>query len=775
MGKVRAEVRVSGIVQGVGFRPFVYRAAVGRGLKGFVQNLKDASVRIVVEGPEPSVRSFLDALVEERPPLAIINKFDVSYSEPKEEFTDFRILESSEQGSVAGSVIPADVAICEDCVKELLNPADRRFGYFFITCTNCGPRFTITLDTPYDRKNTSMKDFPMCKSCSAEYENPLDRRFHAQTIACPECGPRVYLTTNDGMLVECKDPISEAAKLIDEGYIVAVKGNGGFHVATATTISEPILRLRRVKHRRQKPFAVMAKDLKSVKSFAIVGSQEEALLTSPARPIVLLRKSENYYLSDEVAPGLHTVGVMLPYTGLHLLLLLNSKEPAYVMTSANPPGEPIVIKDQEAYVRIGREVDYMLLHNREIVNRCDDSVVRVVDGSVSQIRRSRGYAPEPISLRHDYGKEVVALGGELNVAGCILMGDKAFLTQHIGDVECVETYEFLESAISYLARLTRAKPEVIAHDLHPGFQTTRLAEELAEMFGVPRVAVQHHHAHVASVMAEHGLDEVVGIACDGFGYGDDGLAWGGEVLLCDGNGYRRVGHLENHPMPGGDLAAKYPVRMAAGILSGSDLCEEWLFSNADKLPRGRVEAEIVLKQIRSGRSVKTSSAGRVLDSVAAILGVCYERTYEGEPAMKLESIAIGGSDVLGLRPEISGRILRTRCMVESIAEMAMRGLDLKGVRDLAFSAQDYLASGLAELALEVAEDEGIKNVAFTGGVAYNEQIRATIRRRVEAKGLRFYTNVRVPPGDGGLSFGQAVVAAGWASTARSGRYSASYA
>ncbi len=758
MEKVRAEVRVSGIVQGVGFRPFVYRIAVKRGLKGFVQNLKDASVRIVVEGPEQNIKSFLDALVKEKPPLAHITKIDVSYSEPKNELAEFKILKSSEQSSVTGSVVPADVAICDDCVRELLNPTDRRFGYFFITCTNCGPRFTTILDTPYDRHNTSMRDFPMCRSCSTEYEDPLDRRFHAQTIACPKCGPRVYLTTNDGRLFECDDPIREATKLIDEGYIVAIKGNGGFHVATATTISEPIIRLRKVKHRRQKPFAIMAKDLKTVKSFAIVSSQEEALLTSPARPIVLLRKSEDYYLSDEIAPGLHNVGVMLPYTGLHLLLLLNSKEPAYVMTSANPPGEPIVTQNQEAYVRIGKDVDYMLLHNREIVNRCDDSVIRIVDGAVSHIRRSRGYAPEPIKLPHEYGKRVIALGGELNVAGCILMDDKAFLTQHIGDVDCVETYEFLKSAVHHLSKLIRVQPELIAHDLHPGFQTTRLAEELAERFGIATLAIQHHHAHVASVMTEHGLDEVVGIACDGFGYGSDGLAWGGEVLLCDNNGYCRLGHLENHPMPGGDLAAKYPMRMAAGILFGSDLCEDWLFSNADKLPRGKVEAEIILKQIKNGRSVKTSSAGRVLDSVAAILGTCYERTYEGEPAMKLESAAIGGSDILGLKPEIKGKVLKTKCMVESIAEIVMKGPDSRKVRDLAFSAQNYLASGLAELALEIAAKEGIRSIAFTGGVAYNEQITATIRRKVETRGLKFYMNTKVPPGDGGLSLGQAVIA-----------------
>jgi hydrogenase maturation protein HypF len=759
MEKVRAEIRVSGIVQGVGFRPFIYRIAVNMGLKGMVQNLKDATVRIVVEGPESSIKSFLDAMIKEKPPLARITKVDVSYSEPKNDFNDFKIMMSSEQGSVAGSVIPADVAICDDCIRELLDPNDRRFGYFFITCTNCGPRFTAILDTPYDRHNTSMRDFPMCKSCSSEYEDPLNRRFHAQTIACPECGPIVYLTTNDGELIECKDPIKEAARLIDEGYIVAVKGNGGFHVATATTISEPIIRLRKVKHRRQKPFAIMAKDLESIKTFAVVSDQEEELLKSPAHPIVLLRKSEDYYLSEEIAPGLHNIGVMLPYTGLHFLLLLNSKEPAYVMTSANPSGEPIVIQNQEAYIRIGKDVDYMLLHNREIVNRCDDSVVRIVDGSTSFIRRSRGYAPEPIVLPHEYGKNVFALGGELNVAACILMGDRAFLTQHIGDIECVETYEFLKSAIHHLARLIRAQPELIVHDLHPGFQTTRLAKELAEKIGVPTLAVQHHHAHVVSVMAEYGLEEAIGIACDGFGYGSDGLAWGGEILLCDGNGYHRLGHLENHPMPGGDLAAKYPARMAAGILFGSSICEEWLFSNTDKLPRGGEEAEILLKQLKSGRNIKTSSAGRVLDSVATILGVCHERTYEGEPAMKLESKAIGGSDILGLKPEIKGRVLNTKHMVESIAEIAMKGLDPKKVRDLAFSAQNYLALGLAEFASEIAISEGVRDVVFTGGVAYNEQITATIRRIVENNGLRFYMNTKVPPGDGGLSLGQAVIAA----------------
>ena len=752
---MRAEIKVTGIVQGVGFRPFVYRTAVKHDLLGYVRNRGDAGVEIVVEGEKDKIKKFIKDLKSKKPPLAKIHDLIVNFSEEKGEFKEFKILRSSESRELSGSVIPPDVAICDECLKELRDPGDKRYEYFFITCTDCGPRFTVIEQLPYDRLNTTMRDFPMCSFCKSEYENPANRRFHAQTVACPICGPRAYLTDNRGEEIEVKDPIREAGRLLAEGCIVAIKGYGGFHVAAATSISEPIQRLRRVKHRRQKPFAIMARNLETVKTFAVVGPREAELLTSYIRPIVLLRKSENYYLSDLIAPGLHNVGVMLPYSAMHYMLFDEVDEPAFVMTSANPPNQPIVKDNAEALKRLGKIVDYFLFHNRRIAHRCDDSVARVHKNEhICLIRRSRGYAPAPVHLKFFSKKCVLGLGGELNVVSCILNGDKAFLSQHIGDVENVETLNFLEEATRHLIRLTNSKIEAVACDLHPKFNTTRLAYKLAEEFNCPVMRVQHHHAHVAALMAEHNLDEIVGIACDGYGYGPKGEAWGGEILYCNRKGYKRIGHLEEQPMPGGDLATYYPLRMAAGILHKITDISEWLLSKSNFLPHGKTEAELILKQLEKGVKLETSSCGRVLDAISAILGVCYERTYEGEPAMKLESAAMGGKDVLELKPEIKGNIVKTTELVNAVFE----ALGKFRVKDLAFSAQEYIAKSLAELAVEKAEELGVKNVGFSGGVAYNEQITATIQRIVEKNGLNFVFHKFVPAGDGGTSFGQAVVA-----------------
>jgi len=752
---LRAEIKVTGIVQGVGFRPFVYRIAVKQGLVGYVRNRGDAGVEIVVEGKKSKIEKFLDDLKNRKPPLAKIHGLIVNFSKGKGEFKEFTILKSSESRELSGSVIPPDIAICDECLRELRDPRNKRYEYFFITCTDCGPRFTVIERLPYDRSNTTMRDFPMCSFCRSEYENPANRRFHAQTVACPVCGPKAYLTDNEGREIEVEDPIRETGRLLAEGQIVAIKGYGGFHVATLTTLSEPIQRLRKVKHRRQKPFAIMARDLETVKTFAVVGPKETELLTSHVRPIVLLRKSSNYYLSDLIAPGLHNVGVMLPYSAMHLMLFDKVEEPAFVMTSANPPNQPIVKDNAEALKRLGKVVDYFLFHNRRIAHRCDDSVARVHKNEyICLIRRSRGYAPAPIRLKFSSKKCVLGLGGELNVVSCILNRDKAFLSQHIGDVENVETIKFLEEATSHLIRLTNSKIEAIACDLHPKFNTTRLAYKLAEEFGCPVIRVQHHHAHIAALMVEHNLDEIVGIACDGYGYGPNGQAWGGEILYCNCEGYKRIGHLEEQPMPGGDLATYYPLRMAAGILHKTTDISEWLFSKSNFLPHGKVEAELILKQLEKGAKLETSSCGRVLDVVSAMLGICYERTYEGEPAMKLESAAIGGKDVLEFNSKIKGDVIETTGLVNAVFE----AIEKFRVKDIAFSAQKYIAESLAELAVEKAEELGIKNIGFSGGVAYNEQIAATIQRIVEENGLNFVFHKFVPAGDGGTSFGQTVAA-----------------
>jgi hydrogenase maturation protein HypF len=760
---LRVKIRVTGIVQGVGFRPFIYRIATKNKLTGYVRNRGDAGVEILVEGTEKNVKRFIEQLQMKKPPLAQIHQVLVESLSGEQAYSNFSILKSSKETELSGSVVPPDVAICNECLTELRNPRNPRHAYFFITCVNCGPRFTIIERLPYDRQNTTMRQFSMCNFCQKEYTDPANRRFHAQTVACPKCGPEAYLTTNKGERINCEDPVREAGKLIAEGNILAIKGYGGFHIATSTLLPEPIAKLRKVKYRSQKPFAIMARSIEAVRRFAKVSPEEEKWLLSHIRPILLVRKKEKFPLSDLIAPGLHTVGVMLPYTGMHYMLFDKVNELAFVMTSANPPNQPIINNDKTALKKLGNFVDYFLFHNREIAQRCDDSVVRLHGKNPSIIRRSRGYAPAPIRLKTHVSKTALGLGGELNVTGCIMLGNKAFLTQHIGDVENLETLQFLKEAVYHLARLINAEIEAISCDLHPKFSTTRLAENLGAQLNVPVLKVQHHYAHAAALMAEHDLDELICVACDGYGYGEDGGAWGGEIIYAQQSGawsFKRLAHLEQHALLGGDLATRYPLRMAAAILAKETPPEklwEWLKTQKEKFPYGEVEIQLLMQQIEKERKhpkILTSSCGRVLDAVAAILGICSERTYEGEPAMKLEAIATKGKEALSLKPEINGNSLITSNMVKEI----FLNREKASVADLAFSAESYLARGLATLAIEKALELGVKNVGFTGGVAYNEHITLTIKRIVEEAGIQFFVHRLVPPGDGGISFGQAIIA-----------------
>jgi hydrogenase maturation protein HypF len=753
---LRVKINVTGIVQGVGFRPFIYRTAVRNGLAGYVRNRGDAGVEILLEGEEQSIQNFLRDLKERKPPLAQIHDVITTRLTGENEYRKFAIIKSSEEAELSGSVIPPDIAICDDCLRELRDPKDHRFEYFFITCTNCGPRFTIIERLPYDRENTTMREFPMCGFCQQEYADPLNRRFHAQTVACPTCGPQAYLTARNGEPIKHADPVREAGRLLSEGAILAIKGYGGFHVAASTTRDEPLRTLRRAKHRRAKPFAIMARSLEAAKSFAEVTSKEEALLASYARPIVLLNKKSDYSLSPLVAPDLHNVGVMLPYTGLHYMLFDRVDDLAFVMTSANPPNQPIVKDNDEALRTLGDTVDYFLFHNRRVAHRCDDSVLRVHGTPRVFLRRSRGYAPAPLMLMEKAECCVVGLGGELNNTACVLQANKAFISQHIGDVENVETRAFLQEATKHLIRLTNSHVDTVACDLHPKFTTTRLAQELAEQNSWQLIQVQHHHAHVAALMMEHAVDEMVGIVCDGYGYGVDGGAWGGEILFCtrESAGFERLGHLEKQPLLGGDVATRYPLRIAAGILSKEMDVEDWLLKHSGHLLHGENEAQLILQQLQKGVGVtETTSCGRVLDAVAAVLGVCYERTYEGEPAMKLESAAVKGKDALNLKPIIDGNVLDTTQMFRAVFEN--RGK--VSAADLAYSAHAYLAQGLASLAVEKALAHGVRAVGFSGGAASNQILAKVMRRTVEAAGLRFLVHEAVPPGDGGVSFGQAVV------------------
>ena len=753
---MRVKINVTGIVQGVGFRPFIYRIAVKNGLTGYVRNKGDAGVEILVEGNEQSIHSFLRDLKEKKPPLAQIHGIITTTLAGKNQHTKFAIYKSSEEKELSGSVIPPDIAICDECLKELRDPKDPRYEYFFITCTNCGPRFTTIERLPYDRENTTMREFPMCSFCQKEYTDPLNRRFHAQTVACPECGPKAYLTTRTGEQIQHADAVREAGRLLSEGSILAIKGYGGFHVAASVTRDEPLQALRRAKHRRAKPFAIMARSLEAAKSFAEVTSKEEVLLTSYARPIVLLNKSDAYGLSPLVAPDLHNVGVMLPYTAMHYMLFDRVDDAAFVMTSANPPNQPIVKDNTEALKTLGDIADYFLFHNRKIAYRCDDSVLRVHGTRPSFIRRSRGYAPAPIMLKEKAKRCVVGLGGELNNTSCVLLENKAFISQHIGDVENVETRAFLQEATNHLIRLTNSRVDTVACDLHPKFTTTALAQELAAENGWQFVQVQHHHAHVAALMMEHAVDEAVGVVCDGYGYGTDGSAWGGEILFCtrESAEFKRLAHLEKQPLLGGDVATRYPLRIAAGILSKKVNVDGWLLKHSGHLPYGETEAKLILNQLQKGvGAIETTSCGRVLDAVAAILGVCYERTYEGEPAMKLESAAINGKDALNMKPLIRGNVLDTTQMFHEIFE----NIGKVSTADLAYSAHAYLAEGLASLAVEKAVEAGVKAVGFSGGAACNQILAGVMRRTVEAAGLKFLVHEAVPAGDGGVSFGQAVV------------------
>jgi hydrogenase maturation protein HypF len=753
---VRIKVSVTGIVQGVGFRPFIYRTAVRDQLKGYVRNRGDAGVEILLEGEEPNVKSFLKDLKEKKPPLAQIHQIITTDLQGKEEYDRFTIYKSSNKAELAGSVIPPDIAICNDCLHELRDPKDLRFDYFFITCTNCGPRFTIIEKLPYDRENTTMREFPICDFCAKEYKDPLNRRFHAQTVACPKCGPKAYLTTREGKTLRFKDPIREAGKLLSEGHILAIKGYGGFHVAASTIKDKPLTRLRKTKHRNQKPFAIIARSLETIKTFANVSSEEEQTLLSYARPIVLLNKSNGYYLSDIIAPALHNVGVMLSYTGLHYMLFDGVDDPAFVMTSANSPNQPIIKDNEEALKTLGSTVDYFLFHNRQIAHRCDDSVMRMHGKHQVFIRRSRGYAPAPIMLQKKAKRCAVGLGGELNNTSCILFENKAFISQHIGDVENVETRVFLENTTKHLIHLTNSKVEAIACDLHPKFTTTKLAQQLAEENGWQLVQVQHHHAHIAALMAEHDVKEMVGICCDGYGYGIDGEAWGGEILLCtEGlSEFKRLAHLERQPLIGGDLATRYPMRIAVAILSKKTDIEPWLMQNSQYLPHGEKEAQVILSQIDKGiGSVETTSCGRVLDAVAVVLSVCFERTYEGEPAMKLESAAANGKDVLKLKPAIEDHCLQTTNMLYEIFENRHK----YPTEDLAYSAHSYLAKGLAKLAIDEATRNDVKAIGFSGGAACNQILTSIARKVAETSGLKFLVHETIPSGDGGISFGQAVV------------------
>jgi hydrogenase maturation protein HypF len=767
-----ASISVRGVVQGVGFRPFVYGLAVEHNLKGWVYNTSE-DVKIEVEGEAEAIEQFELELEAKAPPLAHIEGVTIEYH-PLLGYKNFEIRHSQAQEGKYQLISP-DVATCQACLGELLNPEDRRYRYPFTNCTNCGPRFTIIEDMPYDRPQTTMRYFQMCPQCQAEYDNPLDRRFHAQPNACPKCGPQVELVDKQGNLVAPTESglnsIAAASQLLKEGKIVAIKGLGGFLLACDATNDTVVKTLRQRKKRSSKPFAIMVTNIDEAKRHCYVSPEEENLLTSPQSPIVLMRWREDSSVSREVAPNLRFLGIMLPYTPLHHILLRDTGLPL-VMTSGNLSEEPIARDNDEALRRLSGIADYFLIHNRDIYSRYDDSVAIVERGTDQLIRRARSYAPYPIRLPFE-AKQVLGCGAEEKNTFCLTKDNYAFLSQHIGDMENMETLEHFDSTVSLYKRLFHIEPEIIAHDLHPDYLATKYARELGES-GIKLIPVQHHHAHIASCMADNGLESpVIGVAFDGTGMGADGNIWGGEFLVADYRNFNRVGHLEYLPLPGGDAAVKRPYRTAIGYIL--TLLGEDAFNH--DLPVMRevddMEIEIIKRQIeRKINSPLSSSMGRLFDAISALLGIRGEIDYEGQAAVELEMAA--HSSVVARRVSAEAishaqesypyrivedegiRIVYLRDLLSAVIEDLHQGISK---RRISVKFHNTVAQMINETCHLIADETPmVSGVALSGGVFQNRLLLRKTVSLLESSGFQVFTHRQVPCNDGGISLGQAVIA-----------------
>jgi hydrogenase maturation protein HypF len=725
----RIQVRLRGIVQGVGFRPFVYNLALRLGLAGYVLN--DSSGLIAeVEGPGAAIKAFLKALESEHPPLAWIQDRAVT-SLPLNGDREFRIRPSvAETGKFA--LISPDIATCAECLADCTDPGNRRYGYAFTNCTNCGPRYTIIRDIPYDRPHTTMAGFTMCAECRAEYDNPANRRFHAQPNACPACGP------------ELSAEIAEAQRRLAEGEILAIKGLGGFHLACDARNRAAVGRLRARKRRSDKPFAVMVRDLEAARELCAVDDAAAGALSGPRHAIVILPRCEGAGLPGPIAPGNPTLGVMLPYTPLHHLLFRGAAFAALVMTSGNLSEEPIVVENHDARERLGGVADWFLVHNRDIYMRADDSVVRMFEGEERVMRRSRGYAPQTLDVGREL-PELLACGGELKNVFCLTKGTHAILSQHIGDLENYETLVFFEETLANLKKLFRVAPRAVAYDLHPGYLSTKYALGLA---GLAKIGVQHHHAHIASCMAENGLTgEVIGVAMDGTGYGVDGAIWGGEFLVASYAGFERRAHLRYVPLAGGDAAVREPWRSALGYAGAA----ERLAGVAGHIGEQRLRA--VQRMIATGtNTVMTSSCGRLFDAVAALIGLRYEVNFEGQAAIELEAI-VDASCEERYGFDIGGEELDFRPMMERIVrEDAAPSV-------VAARFHNTLAGAIHEMCLRMRRESGLKRVCLSGGTFQNMRLLGLTARALRASGFELFLHRKVPPNDGGIALGQAAIAA----------------
>jgi hydrogenase maturation protein HypF len=753
----RIRVIVSGVVQGVGFRPYVYGLASRMGLDGYVRN-EPEGVIIELEGAAGAVESFLNHLETAAPPRARIQEVRSSEIDPLGG-TGFAIQRSEQTGERNVTIAP-DYATCGDCLRELRDPRDRRYRYPFINCTNCGPRYTIIQDVPYDRAKTTMSAFTMCAACRAEYEDPANRRFHAEPTCCPECGPRVWLTDANGTPAGCASPIEETIRRLRAGAIVAIKGLGGFHLACDAGNADAVRRLRERKHRDMKPFALMVKDLEAAERLCEVSPVEARVLMGCERPIVLLKKRATHGLAETIAPRNPRFGAMLPYTPLHELIF-EGDFPALVMTSGNLSDEPIAFHNEDALARLRDLADAFLIHDRGIHIRTDDSVVRAIAGVERFLRRSRGYAPFPVHLPVDTrGCAVLATGAELSAAICLTRGHQAFLSHHIGDLENLSAYESFVQAVEHMKSILDVAPASVACDLHPGYASTRFARAC----GLPIVQVQHHHAHIASVLAETGrTDKVIGVAFDGMGWGDDGTAWGGEFLVCDLAGYERVGHLAVVPQPGADAAAKRPVRMGYVYLREAFGAEAGAIAHELLPDLSDAERSVAATLIERGVNCPmTSSMGRLFDAASALLGICSVNAYHAQAPVELEAQAWFAPDETDHYPAGVAPASRGTYVLSGADIIRAMVLDYRSGTPANVCAARFhnaLAHATLEMCGSVRNTCGLSTVVLSGGVFANAFLTERVKALLEEKQFEVLLNASVPAGDGGISLGQAAVAA----------------
>ncbi|MFW9956881.1 MAG: carbamoyltransferase HypF [Candidatus Odinarchaeota archaeon] len=784
MANKRATIHVTGIVQGVGFRPFVYRVAKSLSLLGYVLNLGDAGVEITVEGEETHIQKLVQSIRNDSPSISRIDTLDLEWTDSQEEFKEFQIHKSSTiRNEDAIPVLPPDIAICKDCVNDLMYENSRWYLYPFTSCAACGPRFSTITDLPYDRPNTTMLDFPLCDTCNTGYTNPADRRYHAQTTACHNCGPVYHVVDNRGTTITNTNPIEKTAHLIDEGAIVALQGISGTHIATKTSNHEPIETLRLRKKRSHRPFAIMVRDLSTLKHLSNINELEEKILTSWRRPIVLVTKTitslkkQNNVLPvipieslESIAPGLDSIGVMLPYAPIHHLLFRHTNEPALVLTSANPTGMPMYIEPEIIMNELRDIVDYFLVHNRRIHQRADDSVVKLIDETNPVfIRRARGYVPEPILFNGPWrALKIVGVGPEEKATGSVSKSGRIYMTQHIGDTNQVENIDFLSNAIDHMLHLLDIKKlDAVSCDLHPEFLSTDFAEKMATEYEVPLYRIQHHHAHLAAIMVD-GLipydSRIICITADGFGYGLDKNAWGGEILVGNYSDSVRRGGLKAQEYTGGDLSAIYAARSLIGIIGNSIEKKRLLqlLGSASIAPDMKVSGKVLDALLHARKQnvniIKSTSAGRFLDAVALALGVCSENTYDGECPMKLEAIARRTDiriDSEFVKSDY-GLVLDTTHSLEEILDMKDKGASRV---ELAYAAQWHLGESLARIACDLALEEEILHIGFSGGVALNRIVTSAIENQIQNYNLVPVFHSMIPPGDGGISVGQVATAA----------------